>query len=227
MKLLRRTFLLLFVISNQQAYTQDFEFIVKQGTSSQEFLYLERPEEGVFAGNNIKTFGIGLGVQKFNKEVFGKPGHTKFRINYLQKGFRIPHQISGLVSEQLEIWAVDRYHFISFDAVPTIVLGKKNVKPYIFSGLRVDFLLHNTSENFQEFYTIWKSYEWELREHKRLTAGFLLGVGLDIKEIVMVEFEFNQDFNFTPIIRRPDFIGRNVLFSLNLNVNLSEIKNRA
>lgn len=177
--------------------------------------YYTEEEFGRYATNKLLSMGIGICYEHTISKRFSLVSN----IGYLQRG-----SSEGKTKIEQEnyngtviLTEIQKKENIFHNATVDIRLkwrnkNKRNVIPYLFSGLRVDYTLARNIE-----YQIDKANpfpESSYKDFNRLNYGIVYGAGLSIMQNFYVETEINNDIGY--LVNNNILKVRNTLFSINI-----------
>ena len=159
--------------------------------------------------------------------ISAEKNHGKFglraEIGYLQKGFIKSDELlfsngSVIIKNKSVI-----LHDLALNTGLKITPFKFAVFPYLFVGIRGDYMIsHRNNMVFEEpgsgiKYKLWESL---IDDFNKFNLGGLLGLGVDIKEIIYFEIEYNP--NFTKNINAKYLKIKDNCYGVKLGVNINK-----
>lgn len=168
---------------------------------------------------------IGLIGQAYVEKSFGRYLSFRPSIGYIQKGY--VDDITLVVAEDEELKVKDNnviFHDLSLDLVVKVIPIDKTIKPYVFFGLRGDYLL-----GYRSVIVDFQGEDIELNtdlydEFNKFTLGAIIGVGVSYKDLFLLDLEYN------PAITKNYDSGalsiNDKYFSLTVGLNINRLQNR-
>jgi hypothetical protein len=203
---------LLKVNAQQQA---ESGFYVQANAATQYVTNPQRPEDGTFAWNFLKSFGGGI----YRIKTFTHRISIKERLNYSQKGFHHDYQVfSGPSGNLVEIRNNNKLHYLSADGLFRYRLGKKSLR--LFLGARIDYLLGSNLP--EETYNPQSTGPIRRDDFRKFVCGAVGGLDVRIDKYFSLDLGVNRDIS--PALRYPDLLIKNWIWSLNLCMNLRRKK---
>ena len=142
-------------------------------------------------------YKVGLMVFFQAEKDLGNIFALRTELGYIQKGFK----------NQLELTFVDGtfadtnndnvvFHDIALNLGLKIKPLKVDYSPYILVGLRSDYMISYKDIEIEEQASGKKfnMYESAIEEFNKFNVGGLIGLGVDIKELLYLEVEYNPNF---------------------------------
>ena len=191
--------------------------------------------------------GIGLSNQYWNYEndMFSelsdwkqiKPGLTAYinvekilnkyislrpEFGYIQKGFSDDITFTTSTGESV---GTDKpfvvLHNLSINLAVKFKPFESKVYPYIIAGLRGDFLAGYKDYEIEFQGEKYGLYEDILNDYNKFVLGGLLGIGLDIQDLVYIDIEYNPAI--TKILDNSGFSIRDRYFGLTVGLNINAL----
>jgi hypothetical protein len=221
-KTLLSGFILIFCITAKGQLIDNYGLKVGAGLSNQYWKF----KSDMFSNlSGWKDYKIGLIGQVYAEKNFGKYLSFRPAIGYIQKGFVNDITLRTAQGEELAVKNnTVVFHDLSLDLTLKIIPFDKIFKPYIFFGLRGDYLL--------DYRSVIVNFEGEDHEldkdlyddFNKFTLGAIIGVGIFYKDLLFLDLEYN------PALKKnfeSDFLVINdKYFSVTLGVNISRLIKR-
>jgi len=213
---------IIFIQVNGQ-FIDNYGLKLGAGLSNQYWDYKNDMFSNLSGWNDNKVGFIG---QVYAEKNIGKFLSFRPVIGYLQKGF--VDDITLTTAEGEELAVKDNkviLHDLSMDLSLKIIPIDKNFKPYIFLGLRGDYLLGYRSViiDFQG-----ENHELDTDlydDFNKFTLGAIIGFGVLYKDLIFLDLDYNPAM--TKNFESDGLAINNNYFSLTLGVNINRlIKNK-
>jgi hypothetical protein len=194
---------------------------IKGQTSSQIYHNPQTPQHGISGTRYLNSIGGDL----FVNYTLSKRFKIRLKGGYEEKGatqennFYFPDASIGKLKE------ITKFNYISTDITINYNLTKKEISPYIFTGISTGYLLNilyipNTGNNHwdqiktTDFTETYKTYS-------DFNLGGVIGAGLDFNNKFWIEFEFNPDLILS--LKTSDFVAKHNSSSINLGINILKL----
>lgn len=169
---------------------------------------------------------ITLGGDLFVDYSLNKKLKVRLKGGYEQKGF-VNYGLQGSAEGTTIKTKLDQgnFHSISSDLVLNYYFSKMNIKPYALIGISTSYLLNrsyviNTANPFSHIFAV-EDFNEKFKSYSDFNIGAVVGAGIDFKNIIWIEAEFNPDL-ISPVITN-DLKIKNHTFSINIGINLLEL----
>ncbi len=149
-----------------------------------------------FDSDNKYKFGFQAFLQA--EKDFGDFLALRTEFGYIQKGFKnnsIDLKFAdGTTAELINENAV--LHDLALNIGLKVKPLKSDFSPYLLAGLRGDYMISNSCIMFKEPASgmTFNFFEPEFKEFNKFNLGGLIGVGIDIKDLIYFEVEYNPNF---------------------------------
>lgn len=179
---------IVFVKVNGQ-FIDNYGLKLGAGLSNQYWDYKNEMFSSLSGWNDNKIGFIG---QVYVEKNVGKFISIRPAVGYLQKGFVDEITLTNADGEELAI--KDNkvlFHDLSMDLSLKIIPMNKNLKPYIFLGLRGDYML-----DYRSVIIDFQGEDQELNtdlydDFNKFTMGAIIGIGFSYKDLIFIDFDFN------------------------------------
>jgi len=147
------------------------------------------------SGNKYK-FGFQAFLQA--EKDFGSFLALRTELGYIQKGFKNNSMelkfSDGTTAELINENAV--LHDLALNIGLKVKPLKSDFSPYLLAGLRGDYMIFNSNIVYREPASgmTFNVFEPEFKEFNKFNLGGLIGVGIDIKDLIYFEVEYNPNF---------------------------------
>ncbi len=151
---------------------------------------------------------------------------VRTEFGYIQKGF-VDNQIrTNIYGEEIpkpnkEFILHNFSGSAGFKFSPLKTVGK----PYLIAGLRVDYLVKYKDVLIEREGVIYRANANRLEDMRKFTLGGLIGVGIEYKEFLYLEIEFNP--TLSQIIIDDDFAIQDRYFGGTLGLNINSLFEKA
>lgn len=209
--------IILFCITAEGQFIDNYGFKTGAGLSNQYWRYKDESFSGLSGWNDYRTGFIG---QVYVEKNLGRFLSFRPAIGYIQKGF--VDEITFSTAEGEEIEVIDNravLHDLSLDLTLKATPFNKSVKPYIFGGVRGDYLL-----DYRSVIIGFQGEEYELNtdlfnDFNKLTLGAILGAGVSFMDLFFIDLEYNpaisKNFNSDGLAINDKYFS--LTFGLNVN----------
>ncbi len=209
----------LFCLLNCIVFAQSFEdfgVYVKGNFSTQHVRNPQRPDDGVFEWDYIKTWGMGIyGVRSIDHDFA-----IRNRLAYTQKGFNDTFQMQDASGQLQFLSSRNVLHYLSIDGLLQYTMNEGVIRPYALLGMSASALIA------KEIPTLISNPQGveviDPEDFNRFGLSGIFNVGMKLDEVWFVEGEMN--FDMLPALKQPDASIKNWVWSLALGLNLSELK---
>jgi len=166
-----------------------FGFRIGGGLSNQYWNYLDLPDLSDWKDNKYGLAAF-INLEKNIYQILS----IRAEIGYIQKGFK--NDLSFVMQqEEIELKGKDViFHDLAVNAGLKVTPFNKIVNPYLIIGLRTDYLLKYEDITFEfegQEYGLYEDVMDILNDINKLTAGVLMGIGIDFNERFFLDFEIN------------------------------------
>jgi len=191
---MKKTFLFalisIIVVNAKGQFIDKFGLKIGAGTSN---LYWETRGEFGEKYTDWKKEKEGITIRLFAEKNLNKYLSIRPKIGYIQKGFRDDHIITNLNGDTVAntINKGVTLHDISADIGLKFRPFNCKINPYLIVGLRGDYLLDYNDYEIEIDGIKYREYESILDDYKKFTIGGLIGVGLEYKDLIFIDFEYN------------------------------------
>ena len=192
------------------------------GLSNQYWKYKNDRFSYLSGWNDNRTGLIG---QVYAEKNFGRYLSFRPTTGYIQKGFIDDITLKTEDGEELGVKNNNvLFHDLSLDLVLKVIPVDKTIKPYIFGGVRGDYLLDYRSViiNFQG-----EDHELDTDlydDFNKFTLGTIIGVGVSYKDLLFLDLEYNPAI--TKNFESDGLAINDKYFSLTLGVNINRLINK-
>ena len=191
------------------------------GLSNQYWDYKNDMFSNLSGWNDNKVGFIG---QVYAEKNIGKYLSFRPAIGYLQKGF--VDDITLTTAEVEELAVKDNkviLHDLSMDLSLKVIPFDKNFKPYIFLGLRGDYLL-----DYRSVILDFQGEDHELNtdlydDFNKFTLGAIIGFGVSYKDFLFIDLDYNPAM--TKNFESDGLAINDKYFSLTFGVNINRLMN--
>ncbi|MGD9605792.1 MAG: porin family protein [Bacilli bacterium] len=167
--------------------------------------------------NKIGFFGQVYAEKNIGKYISFRPA-----LGYLQKGFVDDITLTTAEGEELAI--KDNkvvFHDLSLDLSLKIIPFEKNLKPYIFLGLRGDYLM-----DYRSVIVDFQGEEYELDTElydnfNKFNLGAVFGFGISYKDLLFLDLEYNP--SITKNYESSGLAINDKYFSLTVGLNINKL----
>ena len=168
-------------------------------------------------------YKFGLMTFLSGEKFFGKFG-LRAEIGYLQKGFRDTREL--IFSDGTSISPENKsviLHDLALNIGLKFTPFKFEYPPYIFIGVRGDYLISYKDIVFEEPISGWKfnRHKSFIDDFTKLNLGGLFGIGFDIKELFYFEIEYNP--NLTKNLDEKGLSIKDKSFGVKFGVNINNL----
>jgi hypothetical protein len=179
--------ILIFCVNVNGQFFNNYGLRIGAGLSNQYWQYKTKVYSRLTRWKNYST---GINGQVYAEKNLGKHFSLRHSIGYVQKGFTDNIVLSPAGEKDIATKDKLVLHDLSLDLSSKIIPIQKKIKPYLFIGLRGEYLM---------FYRdVIKDYEEDLKfnadlydNFNKFTLGGLLGVGILYDDLLFLDFEYN------------------------------------
>jgi hypothetical protein len=165
---------------------------------------------------------IGPICQIYIEKSIGKTISLRPELGYIQRGFTDESNFSDENGEYIPIKNNHVvFHYISTDLDIVLTPIHTQIKPYLFGGIRSDYLI-----GFRDIVFYDKTIETynSYGDYKKFTFGIVLGIGVTCCNILSFEFEYNPSITKS---FSDDFLDtRDRLFGITMAINIEQLINK-
>ena len=206
------------VITNAQII-DSYGIKIGTGLSNQYWKYKNPSFSNLSEWNNYKIGFIG---QLYAEKLLGKHLILRPELGYIQKGFKDDNEF--IMEEEEEIAVKNNkviLHDLSLDMSIKLIPIQKSLKPYIFLGLRGDYLIDYRSVVI-EFQGRDHELSTELYDDfNKFTLSCIIGTGISYKDLCFFDFEYNPAI--TNNFESAGLAIHNRYFSLTVGSSISQL----
>ena len=181
-------------------------------------------EQGKANWKSLTCFGMNYYMEYKKSKHFRIVG----KFGYIQKGFVQPEETTfllknGAANEPIftdKIARKNKFHYLHIDLLGKYNFGRKAVIPFIFGGLRGDYLIGKDLQSETTFALKGNKYS-DYSFYKGATVGLVAGLGVCINHLINISVETNYDV--TRSVQTSHLFVKNWLYTINMGFNLNEI----
>ena len=212
-------FALIFYFSVNGQFIDNYGLKLGAGISNQYWKYKNDMFSNLTHWNDNKTGIIG---QIYAEKNLGKYISLRPAIGYIQKGF--VEDVTLTIREGEELAVKNNkvlFHDLSLDLPIKIMPVDKIFKPYIYMGLRGDYLL-----DYRSVIVAFQGEEHELNSHlydafNKFTLGAIIGLGIIYNNLLSLDLEYNPAI--TKNYDSNGLIINDKYYSLTIGLNINQL----
>jgi hypothetical protein len=172
--------------------------------------------------DNEYKFGLQTFLQA--EKDFGKLLTLRTEFGYVQKGFK--SYISLISADLTEVETIKGniiLHDLALNLGIKLKPFKSNYSPYFFAGLRADYMISYRGIEFEELNSGLKFnlYESLIEDFNKFNFGGLIGLGINIKDLIYFEIEYNP--NLTKNLNEPGLSIRDNCWGAKIGLNINKL----